>query len=611
MKKNLAITLAAGFALATAANAQFDTVHAWGDADPTGSNGTQGGAPDTGTTSTGAASGTFTSDGTTTTITSGGFDFWTANDGGTVVTDSGGAYTTTGDFTASVTHVDVNENNAANWGRSGITARQTQAPGSITFNDAHVMVMRRSNGLGTTGWRDTAGGDTGRDDVTFPQVGLGAVSGPNSNVAHMAIGRSGGDITTAFAADIGGVPGRFVQHATHPSPGGAGAELVVGLGHQAHNEAANSPGTPEPAGGTGGGGGRVNTATFTNWAYSGSYDAATFGPAASPTTWQPNASISVDPVSGAFNGAAFINESGGPATGEVVAWTASATQVVGLQPGLNANVFLQGNPTNSAGALAAVAGTPSFSLNLPNVDWTGNNATSATNPAPYNQGQAGDFVAAATAAGQTFSTTNQENYGVHMTGEIFIPAAADRLPGTDGDINTIAFTDGIDDFTFLSIDGTTVIDDNAWTGYDGSANGGSPISLLDVSGAQFDDGEWVSFEMIAWEGGGGDAGVLYWDQNAAGGFPATNTDPASTDAVVPGANFRSNVLGATLTASGFTELNGFTGLTLGPGDWQVSLSADNTGASAGDSALVTVIPEPSAVSLLALASLGLLRRRRK
>ena len=621
MKKNLHLSLVAGFALASAANAQFDTVHAWNDADPTGSNGNAGFWDDDNDGNTPsipdpAPSGTFSSDGTTTTITSGGYDFWSTTDGATVVTDSGGAYTTTGDFTAAVRHVDIDADAANQWGRDGITARQTQSPGAVSPTDAHVMVMRRSNGLGATGWRDSAGGATGRDDGAFPQVNLGATSGANSVPAYMAIGRNGANIHTAFAVEIGGTMGRFVEHAVHASPGGATSELVVGLGHQAHNEGGNAPGSPTV---NGGGPARVNTATFDNWSYSGSFDTATFGPAASPTTWQTNGAISGNPATGQVTASAYINENGGAATGEVVAWTATATQTtVGAPtPGLNANVFLAGNPGAAAAALAAVAGTPNFSVKIPNVDWTGNNGSSATNPQPYNQGQAGDFVAAAAAQGSSFATGNQENYGVHMTGEIFIAADGDRLGGIDSDGNTISFKDGIDDYTYLNIDGQVLVDDNAWTGYDGTANGGSPIANLDVSDAKFDDGEWVSFEMIAWEGGGGDAGVLYWDENAAGGFPATQTDAATTDAIVPAANFRSEeVIITTVTASGEAQLGDDitlddTGLLLGPGDWDLSLTVSNTGTSSTATGFVTVVPEPSAVSLVALASLGLLRRRRK
>ena len=40
---------------------------------------------------------------------------------------------------------------------------------------------------------------------------------------------------------------------------------------------------------------------------------------------------------------------------------------------------------------------------------------------------------------------------------------------------------------------------------------------MNVSDAKFDDGEWVSFEMIMWEGGGGDDGALYTDMDDANG----------------------------------------------------------------------------------------------
>src|SRR5690606_16576792 len=101
---------------------------------------------------------------------------------------------------------------------------------------------------------------------------------------------------------------------------------------------------------------------------------------------------------------------------------------------------------------------------------------------------------------------------VRLTGEIFFPE-----PGL------YQFKDGVDDFTYLAIDGQELINDNAWTGVLGGDNGGSPIVSLDVATSG-----WKSFEFIASEGGGGDSGVLYWDWTDAG--PGTNFDfPFSQD----------------------------------------------------------------------------------
>ena len=609
----LSAFLAAGLLYSTA-NAQFDTAAAWGDADPTGMNGTQGGDPDTGTdVVNGRMSGEFTSDGTTTTITAGGFDFWSPDDGAVFVYDSGGAHTTTGDFTAAVRHVDVNNNFANEWGRTVLDARVSQTPGTPTFNDAHVMVMRQSNGTGRTGWRDTAGGDTGRDDGAFPAVALGNVgpTGSGNPAAYMSLGRSGNVITTGFAMDIGGTAGRWVQHGSREQAAwAAGNEVIVGLGHQAHNQDPNHPASTEGTGGAG----RVNTATFDNWSYGDSYNAAFFGAPAGQgeIPWNLGGSLAVDSNSGAVNGSAYVTEAGA-ATGEVVKWTVTAQQLGALQSGLNADIYLAGNPGNQGGARGIIAGAPAGTAIINNVDWTGGgdddaNYNGLTGPESF--GVAVQGVDPADNAAGAFSG-NQDNYGVHMTGEIFIPDDAAR-----GGVEEVKFKDGIDDYTFLGIDGGTLIDDNAWTGYNGSDNNGSPIVSLDVSDAKYDDGEWVSFEMIMWEGGGGDNGVLYWDV-ANTDFPAANADPAGVGAIVPADNFRHNEkIGDPVMAMGTTQVgsdteNGSFGLDLGPGDWEVTLSVVNTGASTSITSRANVVPEPSSFGLLALSGLALLGCRRR
>ena len=64
---------------------------------------------------------------------------------------------------------------------------------------------------------------------------------------------------------------------------------------------------------------------------------------------------------------------------------------------------------------------------------------------------------------------------------------------------------------------------------------------------------------------------------------------------------------------GQRELDGSFGLNLTPGDWKVSLSVANTGASQGFSTTANVVPEPGAFGLIAMSGIALLwcRRRRK
>ena len=101
------------------------------------------------------------------------------------------------------------------------------------------------------------------------------------------------------------------------------------------------------------------------------------------------------------------------------------------------------------------------------------------------------------------TTLGRDNYMARLTGQINFPE-----PGE------YKFKDGVDDYTFLSIDlngngveddGEVLVDDNAWTGTEGNQNGGSPIVTVTAEAG------WVDIVMYTAEGGGGDAGVLYWD----------------------------------------------------------------------------------------------------
>ena len=87
---------------------------------------------------------------------------------------------------------------------------------------------------------------------------------------------------------------------------------------------------------------------------------------------------------------------------------------------------------------------------------------------------------------------------------------------------TYRFTDGIDDYTFWAIDlngdgqfigNEVLIDDTNWVGLDHTGNMGAPIVSLDVTVPP--GGAWLNVEFNMGEGIFGDAGVIYWDYDAA------------------------------------------------------------------------------------------------
>jgi len=112
----------------------------------------------------------------------------------------------------------------------------------------------------------------------------------------------------------------------------------------------------------------------------------------------------------------------------------------------------------------------------------------------------------------TFNATDNNNYVVRATGELFVPESG-----------SYRFADGVDDYTYLAIDldksgvaGDTpdevLIDDNNWTDVYRTQNPmGDGWAETDINVSQ--NGEWLAVEFNMGEGGGGDAGVLYWDYN--------------------------------------------------------------------------------------------------
>ena len=155
----------------------------------------------------------------------------------------------------------------------------------------------------------------------------------------------------------------------------------------------------------------------------------------------------------------------------------------------------------------------------------------------------------------------------------------------------MAFEDGVDDFCYLEIDGQALINDNDWTGNSSADNGGGAISVLDVSAPKYNDGEWVPFRMVMWEGGGGDTASLYWsalDQNssfARSQLPLT----ADPDFIVSGA----------AQVGSHTATGNFGSLNLPAGEWIMELRMDNTGTSVrkvATSLVGAATPAPEVVS---------------
>ena len=517
---------------ASIASAQFDDLQNYGDGR------TDGGGP--GSWSPVSPNGA--------SITAGGGDFWGTSDRGSFLTNSDGSLTTTSDFTATVRHVNTTDPSTNDWGREPLMMRAQAAtgtpldpanPANTNANSANYALFRTTGNTHLiTGWRDNPGGNYG------DARGNGVSSGPLDEIGvFMAIGRSGANLATGVAADIGfgtpgGVPGRWIgtNTRTHPTIG-ATTEVTVGIGHQSHNAI--------PGGGNG-----ANTATFDSFNFNdGSFDASLFGPAPAGD-YAVNGALSIDLNNGNANGRAYTFENGA-ATGEPVGWRVQAREFVTVfgfgvanavnnngaidiandlvpdanfrtgpgNPGLNADIYLGGNPGNSGGAFGVITGgAPNGSTVIPNVWWTHpgggppNGYPNATGGNDDNGGANNTNLfaeAVQPGPGGPFEG-NEGNYGVHMTGEIFIPATA-VAQGYAG------FKDGIDDFTFLRIAGQDLIDDNSWTGIESTQNQGGAVSVMDTSGLN-PAGEWVAFEMIMWEGGGGDTAALYWDIDGSSSF---------------------------------------------------------------------------------------------
>lgn len=184
-----------------------------------------------------------------------------------------------------------------------------------------------------------------------------------------------------------------------------------------------------------------------------------------------------------------------------------------LVPGLGQSWYAIGNPAGKAGVDEVVASreraVPYFQAEGTSW-WTGPVQVEGlpSYPAQIFEGDPPAFVDSG-AGGRV------DNYTTQLVGEILIEESG-----------TYRFLDGVDDYTYFAIDldrsgsagdsdGEVLIDDNDWTDALSTANGGAPIVEVDIEGVSA-DGEWLPMVFMAAEGGGGDAGILYWDYNPEG-----------------------------------------------------------------------------------------------
>ncbi|MES2707586.1 MAG: hypothetical protein V4726_13400 [Verrucomicrobiota bacterium] len=511
-----------------AAQAQFTTLEKWGDANNNPAS--------------------FTAAGGTIAITAGGSDFYGASDNGVLLWGNPGTVTT-GNFTATVRHVQTTTP-APQWGRDGLMIRATQSAGVLSANDAYWLSCRQSNGQFVINRRSAVGGNTYRaTDVGVATVDYNSDTNdratPVTDVSKiplfLAAGRDGDRIYGGYAMDLGGgVAGRWVEHWSTDVPDAVGSlkggsQVVVGLAHQSHPQTI-TPDTND-----------INTATFDNWSYSSSFNLDKFGLASGSGTWQVAGEVQGDGPTGEVRGKAYVNE--GAATGEPVKWTVSVYPLSSFVPkfgtsgsrkdptpmnpdlqvppenfrqggegspaGLTADIYLNpttpadaGNKANLAANLAVMtaAGTTKTSTVIPSPFWGANN---------YPKNAEGENIFAKAFGDSGVFGGDQSFYGVEMKGQIFIPADAKRVqPNLPGEF--LLFKDGTDDFCYLEIDGKSLINDNDWTEITSTQNAGGNITVMDVSDPKYNDGEWVTFRMIMWEGEGGDNVALYWDQNSPG-----------------------------------------------------------------------------------------------
>lgn len=568
-------------------------------------------------------------------ITTGGHDYWGGSDHGAFAFDSN-APGQSGDFSAIVRSVavapDPAEQLAPEWGRTGIGVRATTLFGGASdptlLSDAAPRIETiRKNGDDVAGRNidvhfqgrlipaPGADGDANNDnfDLGFNNEAANVANGSVRNTPiWLGIHRYGSNYYSTWAPDNAGTPGTWssaLVAGTVTTQGGQQVtpppELLgtvqVGLIHQTHYE-----GNP-----------RVNTAVFDNFRVDNEITDPNFSQTLldrGQFPVQTTTSLALNNRS-QVTGQALGRELGyGPVQG--VSWCVQmrnenlVSEVPGLryelysnQSALNSDAawdsFLAGNPVPTRQGTMPNQGDVGGGIS-PGI-WYGN-ANSGINFYPAGWSDAPGMTPPA--------GDGASNYGVRLVGEIFLPEAGNY-----------SFKDGVDDYTYLEINGQVLIDDNNWTNATGVENGGSPIVSFNAPAAG-----WYTIEMRTHEGGGGDNAALYWNYDPLDldfdgirladnpQFPAGQTAPAGRGALVPYENTRSFGIpileercGTDIVNNGVFSPNN---PIVVPNDGQTyTLSLIVNGAQARR-IQVQGIPEPGSVSLLALAGLAALRRRR-
>lgn len=511
----------------------LDTLAEFGNAAT--ANATSGAGTPRGADYTGAAAGTYT-------LTAGGTDLWGTSDNGSFIYDANQTRGAGENFSVIVRSVSVAgdplEAIAGEWGRTGPMARKTpDAADSATI--AHIRKTGNNN-ITVLQARPADGAATDRNGGEFANGDANIANGTVRNTPiWLGLHRYDGDWYATWADDNAGSPGTWSDALSRVGTPDLAGEVYVGLAHQSHNI--------NPV---------VNTALFEQ------FSVGAFGSEFGNFPVSVTCDVALSGNDVALT--ALTTELGAPTpidSNWEVRYYGPEVPVAG---GLKADIYVNsGNPGNAAAVNQRIAySEPSGTTTIEQIHWAAN---------AYTTTNAGGVNLFAEAVPGQFGG-NQSNYGVNMTGEIHIPNDTDR-----GGIEEILFHDGCDDYCYLEIDGVVLIDNNSWSNLAGTGNGGGTQATLDVSDPKFNDGEWVSFRMTFWEGGGGDDSILVWDaldttgiDTVTGGVDATTSSYLGTGLgdgaqvpfahdfsdKIPAANFRTPLPELQNTVAGFGQPDG-------------------------------------------------------
>ena len=410
----------------------------------------------------------------------------------------------TGDFTATVRVVSQTQAIDGEWGKTGI-----RASGNLTGNSAnawtqvyagngsqvdppnnggHDIVPVRMGGRvqndGNGNFEDPVRDANGADIINNLFLKTGVTIPAWIRLSYRA---SSNTFVSAFAWDENGQPGEWGYSAPRSNIPTTGEGWYVGLGYSAHNSLFDDQITRPDA---------LHGITFDNYSLQNEYIL--------PEKQVAGGAIGVLEVAGNLSDVKLGPDQTVPGLAEYwfdgnMRGNADAFHDAIADGGSAANPLL--NPGGLPFATATTwwrgsQGQPISDLPLPNY------------PAEL--------------AGTKFAgSTDTNDYGVRLRGQLFIPGNGDFV-----------FRDGIDDYTMLAVDqdgngeldelefvansdiidngsgafGDIVIHDDDWANVDGSDqpnNGYATFENID------NGGEWRDIEIWMSEGGGGDAGILY------------------------------------------------------------------------------------------------------